>query len=270
MTNDIEKYSDITAEEILQPEGKVTTSEIEEKQKQNNSDYVNSKKAEHDSLVERYERIGKEAEPIYKSHQEDSNKLRQAQKELNELNNEITTMENELKRKENLVINKGHKSFIFNLLSSSFIIQHVAIILLKLTGHPTLDNSINLIEYLYAFPMVTTGIIALLTYPATDYIKNRHAKIFKESKECKDIENQIDTKKTLRDAKEIEISNIKEQMKNRRKLIDDYEYRMRCIKWQIENIIEEVMGRLFKTPNNGTLGISIEKFGEHQTLSLKL
>lgn len=270
MTNDIEKYSDIKAEDVPQPEGKVTTSEIEEKQKQNNSDYVNRKKTEHDSLVERYERIRKEAEPIYKAHNEDSNKLKLTQKELNELNNEITTMENDLRRKENQVVNKGHKRFIFNLLSSSFIIQHVAIILLKLIGHPTLDNSINLMEFLYAFPTVTTGIIALLTYHATDYIKNRHAKIFKESNECKDIENEIDTKKTLRDAKEIEISNIKEQMKNRRKLIDDHEYRMRCIKWQIENIREEVMEKLFKTPNNGTLGISIEKLGDHQTLSLKI
>ena len=38
----------------------------------------------------------------------------------------------------------------------------------------------------------------------------------------------------------------------------------------MEQIRDDVISKLFSTPNNGSLGISIVDFGDHHTLSLKI
>lgn len=270
MTNEIDKYSDIGVDDVPQASGRVFTSEMLEKEKQENKDYVFDKQQEYDGLVTRFNKIREEVKPIYKLQHEDVKKFEQIGSEMDLLNNEILDLKKELQNNKEKYISSKFRSYILNVISITFGVPFAYVLMCKIVDNPVLANTSNFIQYLIGLPTVSSVIGTLLTYPFFERKKKKYENEYLNSDEFDDISSRILDKELIMDAKNKEHIKLREQIKERKKIIDDCEYRMRCIKWQYENIREEVMDKLFKTPNNGTLGISIENFGDHQVLGLKL
>lgn len=270
MMNEIDKYSDIGVNDVPQASGRVFTSEMAENERKENKDYILDKQREHDVLVDRFNKVKDEVKPYYESQQEDAKRLEQIGKEMNLLNNEILTLKKELQTKKEKYISSRFRKYLVNVISVTFIVPFAFVLMCKIVDNPALASTSDLIQYLIGLPTLSTVMGTLLTYPFFERKKKKYENEYLNSEEFDDISSKLLDKELLMDIKNREHAKLRKQIVERNKIIDDCEYRMRCIKWQIENIREEVMNKLFKTPNNGTLGISIENYGTRQVLGLKI
>ena len=270
MTNDIEKYSDIVVEDVPSPSGKVFSSEAEAKKKKETQDLISNRQREYESLIKRFEKVRNESKPHYELQHADTKRFEQMGKELNALNNEILALTKELQNKKEKYVTKKFRGYLISMLSLTSLLPFLTVVLLKITGNPTLVNTSDFIQYLVGFPIVSSVMSTLLTYPFFERMKRNYEKEYTSGEEFNEINSKILDKQLIMDSKDKEYAKLREQINERNKIINDCDYRMRCIKWQIENIREQTMNEIFKTPNNGSLGISIENFDTRQILSLKI
>ena len=266
MTNDVEKYSDICIDDVPRAEGKVFVSEDKEEREK----FLNDMQGKYSVLLENLQKIKDEVKPLYELQHDDAKKFEIIGNELSNFNQEIWELENVLKQSKTKFINSKIKIFLAKVVSSCVFVPFGFVLINKIVGNPALSNFSHFMQYLIGLPVSTTIVGILITYPFFQNIINKWENVFKQTDEFKNINSSICDKELLRDVKEKEYNQVKSEISNRNKIIEKYEKDIREIRWQMEQIRDDVISKLFSTPNNGSLGISIEDFGDHHTLSLKI
>ena len=272
MINEIDKYSDIDVNDVPHAEGSVFTGDSFKKSdfKEERDKFLNEKQLQHDNLLLSLEKLKSEVKPLYELQHESAKKFEVIGEELSNFNQEILELENILKQSKTEFISTKIKAFIAKVISFCVFVPFGFVFINKIVGNPALSNFSHFIQYLIGLPVSTTIVGILITYPFFQNIINKWENVFKQTDEFKNINSSICDKELLRDVKEKEYNKVKSEISNRNKIIEKYEKDIREIRWQMEQIRDDVISKLFSTPNNGNLGISIEDFGVHHTLSLKI
>lgn len=266
MTNDVEKYSDICVEDVPRAEGKVFVSEDKEEREK----FLNDMQGKYSALLENLQKIKNDVKPLYELQHDDAKKFEIVGNELSNFNQEIWELENILKQSKTKFINSKIKIFLAKVVSSCVFVPFGFVLLNKIIGNPAVSNFSDFIQYLIGLPVSITVTGILVTYPFFQKIINKYENVFKKTDEFKNISSSIYDKELLRDVKEKEYNKIKSELSNRNKIIEKYEDRMRVINCQMKTIENDVLSKLFNISNNEELGISIEDFGTHHVLSMKI
>lgn len=266
MTNDVEKYSDICVDDVPCAEGKVFVSDNKEEREK----FLNDMQGKYSVLLENLQKIKDDVKPLYELQHDEAKKFEVVGNELSDFNQEIWELENLLKQSKTKFINSKIKIFLAKVVSSCVFVPFGFVLLNKIIGNPAVSNFSDFIQYLIGLPVSITVTGILVTYPFFQKIINKYENGFKETDEFKNISSSIYDKELLRDVKEKEYNKIKSELSNRNKIIEKYEDRMRVINCQMKTIENDVVSKLFNISNNEELGISIEDFGTHHVLGMKI